>query len=326
MADGKKLLKATDLSISVRKGGVTLKAVDNISFTIGEGEIIGLAGESGCGKTLTALSIPSLLPQAAAITGGWIRFDSKLLTSLQEKELAKIRGKEISVIFQETRQALNPLLKVGGQITEILELGGRNDKTENRRVALDILHKLGFEEPEAIFASYPHQLSGGMCQRVMAAIAAVCRPRLLLADEPSTALDTASQELILSLLMEMNRDQGTAILIISHNLSIIRRFCSRFLVMYAGKIIEEGPARNFTPLHPYTKALLGAIPGRDKRGAGLETIPGKVPSIEDIFPGCPFAPRCRKAREICKQFFPQEEEIGGRRVYCHFPETGGGDG
>jgi peptide/nickel transport system ATP-binding protein len=320
------MLKVTNLAIGVKKGSETLKAVDNISFTIGEGEIIGLAGESGCGKTLTALSIPNLLPAAVSITSGEISYNGMPLTSLKEKELARIRGKEISVIFQEARQALNPLLKVGGQITEALELGGRNDKKENRRIALETLKKLGFEEPEMAFASYPHQLSGGMCQRVMTAIAAVCRPRLLLADEPSTALDTESQELILSLLMEMNRGQGTAILVISHDLSIIRQFCSRYLIMYAGKIIEEGPAQNFSPLHPYTKALLGAIPGREKRGTGLETIPGKVPSIEDRFPGCPFAPRCRKAGKPCLQVFPQVQEIGGRRVYCHFPETGKYDG
>jgi peptide/nickel transport system ATP-binding protein len=320
------VLKVTNLAISVKKGGETLKAVDNISFTIGEGEIIGLAGESGCGKTLTALSIPNLLHAAVSITGGEITYNGLPLTSLKEKELAKIRGKEIFVIFQETRQALNPLLRVGGQITEALELVGRNDKKENRRVVLETLKKLGFEEPETVFASFPHQLSGGMCQRVMTAIAAVCRPRLLLADEPSTALDTESQKLILSLLMEMNRGQGTSILVISHDLSIIRRFCSRYLIMYAGRIVEEGPAQNFLPLHPYTKALLDAIPGKEKRGAGLETIPGKVPSIENRFSGCPFAPRCRKASKPCFQVFPQMQEISGQRVYCHFPKTGNADG
>jgi peptide/nickel transport system ATP-binding protein len=321
-----RVLKVTNLAIGVKKGSETLKAVDNISFAIGEGEIVGLAGESGCGKTLTALSIPKLLPAAVSITVGEITYKNWMLTSLKEKELARIRGKEISVIFQEARQALNPLLRAGGQITEALELGGQNDKKENRRVALETLKKLGFEEPETVFASFPHQLSGGMCQRVMTAIAAVCRPRLLLADEPSTALDTAGQELILSLLMEMNRGQGTAILVISHDLSIIRRFCSRYLIMYAGRIVEEGPAQNFSPLHPYTKALLGAIPGKDKRGACLETVPGKVPSIKDRFPGCPFAPRCRKADKPCLQVFPQIQEIGGRRVYCHFPELGNADG
>jgi peptide/nickel transport system ATP-binding protein len=320
------MLKVTNLAIGVKKGGEMLKAVDNISFTIGEGEIVGLAGESGCGKTLTALSIPNLLPAVVSITGGEITYIGQPLTSLKEKELAKIRGKEISVIFQEPRQALNPLLRVGGQITEALELAGQNDKKENRRVALETLKKLGFEEPETVFASYPYQLSGGMCQRVMTAIAAVCRPRLLLADEPSTALDNASQELILSLLIEMNRSQGTAILVISHDLSIIRRFCSRYLIMYAGRIVEEGPAQNFSPIHPYTKALLSAIPGWNKRRAALETVPGKVPSIDDRFSGCPFAPRCRKAGKPCMQDFPQVQDIGGRQVYCHFSETGNGDG
>ena len=315
------LLTVRNLTVGIKKGGELLKAVDDISFSIDKGEIVGLAGESGCGKTLTALSIPNLLTGAAKITNGGITFNNRPLNSLNEKELSRIRGREISVIFQEVRQALNPLLKVGDQITENLELGGETNKEKNQTTALELLRRLGFEEPFKICNAFPHQLSGGMCQRVMTAVAAITRPRLLLADEPSTALDNESRELILSLLMEMNRSQGTAVLIISHDISIIRRFCSRYLIMYAGKIVEEGPAEVFSSLHPYTRALVGAIPGRDKRGKVLQTIPGKPPSIEDRFPGCPFAPRCPKAQTICTQAFPPVKEIAGQRVYCYFPEV-----
>ncbi len=182
---------------------------------------------------------------------------------------------------------------------------------------------MGFHEPEKIYNAYPHQLSGGMCQRVMAAIAAIGCPRLLIADEPSSALDTESEEKILSLLAKMNREYKMSVLIISHDLSIIRRFCSRYIVMYAGRIVEEGASSDFSSaLHPYTNALVNAIPSKEKRGGKLKNIPGKVPSIEDDLPGCPFAPRCKKAQKRCHDAFPPLAEINGRRAYCHFPETG----
>ena len=322
-----RLLEVRDLTVGIKKDSVFLKAVDGISFSIDEGEILGLAGESGCGKSMTALSIPNLLPEKVKILQGEIIFNGLSLTSLSDKEMRRIRGREISVIFQEYRQSLNPLMKVGRQITETLELGGgisgepRAGKNHKRR-AMEILRRLGFDEPKKIYKAYPHQLSGGMCQRVMAAIAAICRPRLLLADEPSSSQDMESQERILSLLMEMNRDYKTSVLIISHDLSIIRQFCSRFIVMYAGKIVEEGPADAlFSPLHPYTKALVEAIPGRDKRGKNLASIPGKVPSIEDCFTGCRFARRCEKVRNICVENFPPPVETsGGQHAFCFFPE------
>jgi len=317
------LLKINNVAVAVEKRGELLKPVDGISFSINEGEIVGLAGESGCGKSMTALSIVNLLPHGVNIHSGEIIYNNKTLTSLSEKEMRRVRGKEISVIFQEVRQSLNPLMRVGSQITEALELGGGKNKEANKTNTLEMLRILGFDEPEKIFDAYPHQLSGGMCQRVMTAVAAISRPRLLLADEPSSSLDIESQERILSLLMQMNREFNTSILIISHDLSIIRKFCSRFLIMYAGKIVEEGPSQAlFSPLHPYTHALTGAIPGKDKRGAKLENIPGKVPSVEDRLSGCPFAPRCKKAQSICKETFPPAIEKEDRRFHCHFPLTG----
>jgi len=321
------LLEVRNLSVGIRKKEKLLKAVDNISFSIDEGEILGLAGESGCGKSMTALSIPNLLPHAAKIIGGEIIYNNKPLTSMSEKEMRIFRGREISVIFQEARQSLNPLLRIGNQITETLELSGSKDKEKNKGMAIATLLSLGFEEPEKIFFAFPHQLSGGMCQRVMAAIAVIRRPRLLLADEPSSSLDEESQERILSLFMEMNRNFKTSFLIISHDLSLIQKFCGRFLVMYAGRIVEDSPAELlFSPLHPYTRALLGAIPAKEKRGKDLENISGKVPSIEDNFSGCPFAPRCKKAQNVCHETFPPEREFDGKRkVHCYFPLIGEGE-
>ena len=290
-----------------------LLAIDNISFNINPGEILGLAGESGCGKSLTALAISRLLPPAAEIAGGTITFNGMPLHSLTEKELCKIRGKDISMIFQEPRLFLNPLMRAGAQIAETLELHGLVNKNALRSTVLDTLARLGFAEPEKIYGAFPHQLSGGMCQRVMIAIAAVCRPRLLIADEPSTALDAAREEQILSLLKQINRDFGTAILFISHDLSVIRRFCGRCMVMYAGNIVEAGPtdAVFSAPAHPYTQALIGAIPGRERRGKPLANISGRVPAITDRLPGCPFAPRCPHALEKCRLTFPPETNHGG---------------
>jgi len=322
-----RLLEVNNLSAGVKKDGKVYRILNGVSFSIGEGEIVGLAGESGCGKSMTALSIPNLLPHDIKILGGEIILNNIPLTSMSEKELSYIRGKEISVIFQDIRQALNPLMRVGGQITEMLELAGSTDNEANKSQALETLASLGFEEPEKIFDAFPHQLSGGMCQRVMTAIAVIRRPRLLLADEPSSALDMESQRHILSLLTEMNQKYKTSVLIISHDLSIIRQFCSRFLVMYAGRIIEEGQAGTlFSPLHPYTNALIKTIPEKDKRGKKLDSIHGKVPSIYDKFSGCPFAPRCAKAQSICTQSFPPEKEINGAKVHCYFPSTGDSNG
>jgi len=317
------LLEVCDLTVALKKNDKIINAVNNISFSIEEGEIVALAGETGCGKTLAALSIAGLLPQKANIVSGDIIFNNRQLTSLSEKDLCGIRGKEISMIFQEVRQSLNPLLKVGRQIMETLELQGSMNKAQNKLKVLEILDSLGFEKPEKIFFAYPHQLSGGMCQRIVAAIASIGCPRLLLADEPSSALDADSQERILSLLTKMNLDYKMSVLIISHDLSVISKFAGRFLVMYAGRIVEEGPGNTlFSPLHPYTQALVNAIPDKNKRGKELENIPGKVPSVEDSLTGCPFAPRCKKAQGICFESFPHANYLEKGKVYCHYPLNG----
>jgi len=251
------LLEIQNLNVNIRHKHTYFSILNGINFTINEGEIVGLAGESGCGKTLTALSVTRLLPPAARITGGSIRYraasgESVNLCSLDEKSLRSIRGKEIAMIFQEPRQSLNPLMHIGAQIAEALELHG-TEKHAAQKAALDLLRQLKFPEPEKILHVWPHQLSGGMCQRVMIAIAAICRPRLLIADEPLTSLDTVNQNHILSLLKQINREFGTAILFISHDLPTARHFCSRFLVMSAGAIIEN------------TGGLIEAIPPKENR-------------------------------------------------------------
>ena len=333
------LLEVKNLTACVNKSGKNLKILDNISFSIDEGEILGLAGESGCGKTMTALCVAGLLPNDVNISFGKIIYNNQNLINLNEKEIRSIRGKEIAVIFQDSRQALNPLIKAGRQITEVLELTrSKEQKTENaernkeRRLdkkkqrendklsALELLSALGFNEPEQIFNAYPHQLSGGMCQRIMTAIAVINNPKLLLGDEPSSSLDEESQEKCLTIMKEMNNKHKTSLFIISHDLSIIKEFCSRFIIMYAGKIVEEGPASSlYSPLHPYTHALVNAKPSREKRGKKLENIPGKVPSVEDQLQGCPFAPRCLKAKNICREIFPPLSVIGNGKVYCYDP-------
>lgn len=321
------LLEVKGLSTAVERNGKTRKLLDDINFTIEEGEALGLAGESGCGKTMTALSITGLLPPAVKITKGEIVYNGQNLISLTEKELCQIRGKEISAVFQEARQSLNPLMRTGRQITETLELSPDSKtagKREMKEKALEMLELFGFDSPRKIYDSYPFQLSGGMCQRVMTIIAAINNPRLMLADELSSSLDEESQKKILSVLMDMNINRKISLLLISHDLSIIREFCGRFIVMYAGKIVEQGPAKMlFFPLHPYTKALTGAIPHKDKKGKNLENIPGKVPSIDDDLSGCPFAPRCPKAADICLESFPPAVQTRENHlVHCFFPETG----
>ena len=260
------LLEVQNLTVSIQNKRTNFSPVNEVSFSINAGEIVGLAGESGCGKTLTALSITGLLPPAPKIAGGAVLYHTAAgevvnLCSLDEESLRRIRGKEIAMIFQEPRQSLNPLMRVGAQIAETLQLHGA-DKESAQEAALDTLCQLKFPEPEKIINAWPHQLSGGMCQRVMIAIAAICRPRLLIADEPLTALDMANQEHILALLKQINREFGTAILFISHDLPLARHFCSRFLIMRSGTIIEEGPTETLfaAPAHSYTGGLIGAFP------------------------------------------------------------------
>jgi len=276
----KALLELRNLCVGIQRRHKHLPIIDGASFAVNAGEIVALVGESGCGKTLTSLSVSRLLPPVAEITGGEILFhggngeagEPVNLCSLAEKELCQIRGKEIAMIFQEPRQSLNPLMRVGTQIAEAPELhfGKVNGKAVRKKAeveVLELLQRLKFPDPEKILGAFPYQLSGGMCQRVMIAIAAICHPKLLIADEPTSSLDTENQDNIIALLAQVNREFGTAVLFISHDLSLARRFCSRTLVMREGKIIEEGSSESVfsSPSHPYTAALIGAIPRRENQ-------------------------------------------------------------
>ena len=309
------LLKVRNLSIGIRNvhnEKKVLSAVEGISFNINCGEILGIVGESGAGKTLTALSIPGLLSTNMEVTGGEVIFSGRNLLESPEKELQAIRGKEISMIFQEPFSSLNPLAKVGPQIAETLELHGEKDRALAESKAEELMEKLGLPESRKTAKTYPHRLSGGMCQRVMIALAVIGRPRLLIADEPTTALDSDTQGQILALLKEINETMGTSILFISHDLEVIKNLCGRVLVMYSGSILEEGNTEEifFYPAHEYTRCLLNSVPDRRKKGMDLAAIPGKIPSLEEGRPGgCPFHPRCEKAAPRCAEEFPPARAV-----------------
>ena len=312
------VLQVKNLSIGIREGGKILSSVEDVSFDIKPGEILGIVGESGSGKTLTALSIAGLLGAGGnaagnkIVSGGKIVFGGRDLLAASEKELNAIRGKEISMIFQEPFSSLNPLMKVGDQIAETLEIHGEKNKAAIKSRVRELLQKLNLSEPDKIARTYPHRLSGGMCQRVMIALAVIRRPKLLIADEPTTALDNDTQDQILNLLKEINRDMGTSILFISHDLEVIKKLSRRLIVMYAGRVLEEGYTDEVfrDPRHEYTRGLLHSIPDRSKKGYPLSAIPGRIPSLEEGRPrGCPFHPRCGKALDECESDFPTQRNI-----------------
>ena len=310
------------VSFSTTKG--KLIAVNGISFHLNPGETLALVGESGCGKTVSALSILRLLPEPPAeILSGKIIFDGQDLLSLRAKVLQDLRGHSISMIFQDPMTSLNPVLTVGEQITETLLRHTAMNRREALQKSADLLSRVELPSPKEKLQYYPHQLSGGMRQRVMIAMALACAPRVLIADEPTTALDVLIQAQILELLENLKKETGMSILIITHDLGVVAEIAQRVLVMYAGEIVESGPAKALlkSPFHPYTKGLIASIPklGTKKRpGARLEEIPGNVPSLDQRPSGCPFHPRCSWAMEICKTQNPQLRMIEAQRqVSCH---------
>ncbi len=274
------------------------RAVDDVSFEIAKGRTLALVGESGCGKSITALSIIQLIPKPHGyLAGGTIELDGKNITTLGEGEKRRLRGSAISMIFQEPMTSLNPVFTIGEQIGEVIRLHRKLGKAAARREAVKMLARVKLPNPERIYGEYPHRLSGGMRQRVMIAIALVCRPSLLIADEPTTALDVTIQEEILVLIKEMRTELDMGVLLISHNLAVVYRNAEDLGVMYGGKIVEEAPTplifRN--PMHPYTLKLLRSIPDSGKRGKTLDTIPGTVPLPTEYPEGCRFAGRCDRA-------------------------------
>jgi oligopeptide/dipeptide ABC transporter ATP-binding protein len=305
------LLRVKDLRTHILTPRGVVKAVDGVSFDIKPGEILGIVGESGSGKTMTALSIAGLLPSPPAeIKSGQVEMNGRDLLRLTESEMREVRGQEISMVFQDPLTSLNPLMKVGDQISETIRVHRKTDRTAARGTALEILRQVGMPEPEARSSEYPFELSGGMRQRVMIAIAIAASPRLIIADEPTTNLDATIQAQILSLLKSIRDTKGTSILLITHNLGIVAWVCDRVAVMYAGRVVEMGPTRKVlgNPLHPYTKALISAIPRIDTHGK-LEAIPGDIPSLIDLPEACNFNPRCPLARDVCRRKDPPSVEV-----------------
>ena len=289
------------------------RAVDGVNITIPKGKIIGLVGESGCGKSMTARSIMGLLKYPGKIAGGSILFEGKDLTKLPERELRKICGNDISMIFQEPMTSLNPVLKVGRQVQETLLVHDRTiGKEEAKKRVIDMFEKVGIPEAGKRYDSYPHELSGGLRQRVMIAMAMICKPHLLIADEPTTALDVTIEAQILRLMKQLRDETGTSVLIITHNLGVVAEICDYVYVMYAGRIVEQAPTCELFDLtaHPYTKGLLASIPRIGNNPERLHTIPGVVPNLLHLPEGCTFCTRCECAVEACRKEKPVLKKVG----------------
>ncbi|KAA2215003.1 ABC transporter ATP-binding protein [Teichococcus oryzae] len=322
------LLEVENLQTHFRTpdGGVN-RAVDGLSFSVEAGETVAIVGESGCGKSVTSMSILRLIPEPPGQLAGSIRFQGKDLLKLTEREMRAIRGNEISMIFQEPMTSLNPVLSIGQQIGEALRLHQGLSKQQAEAKAVEMLTLVGIPAPDKRVKEYPHQLSGGMRQRVMIAIALACNPKLLIADEPTTALDVTIQAQILDLMRDLKHRVGAAIVLITHDLGVVAEVAERVIVMYAGRKVEEANVADLfrNPRHPYTQGLLGAVP---KLGSSLEgeterlaEIPGLVPSLKQKIQGCVFASRCPKVTELCREVAPALEEKAPRHVAaCHYAE------
>ncbi|WP_027723890.1 ABC transporter ATP-binding protein [Tuberibacillus calidus] len=320
------LLEVKNLKTYFFTGKKVLPAVDSVNFTIHKGETVALVGESGCGKSITSLSIIQLVPQPGGkIVEGEIIFDGVDLTKLSEKALCQIRGKEISMIFQEPMTSLNPVLTVGEQIIEVLVYHQKMDRKAARKKAAELLELVGFPRAESVLDEYPHRLSGGMRQRVMIAMAVSCQPKLLIADEPTTALDVTIQAQILELLKDLTKKLDMSILLITHDLGVVSEMAERVIVMYAGQVVEEAPIEALLnyPLHPYTDGLIQSVPGISGHTERLASIPGNVPTPDRYPSGCRFAPRCKKAFDRCFKEAPELTDHGDqRRVRCFLYEMG----
>ncbi len=300
------ILEISDLHLCFHTDKGTMKALDGINLQIGEGEIVGLVGESGCGKSVTSLAVMGLIPQPPGeVVGGKISFQGKEMPSWKSREMRKLRGNEIAMIFQEPMTSLNPLYTLGDQVIEAIRIHRNCSKQEAKTLALEILKKVGIDR-EGILDQYPHQLSGGMRQRVMIAMAMVLEPKLLIADEPTTALDVTIQAQILDLMRSLNKEFGTSILLITHDLGVVAEMCDRVVVMYAGQVVEETDCQSLfaNPSHPYTRGLLNSIPSLEANYDRLYSIPGQVPNPFEWPTGCRFAARCDLAEEKCMQLAP----------------------
>jgi peptide/nickel transport system ATP-binding protein len=319
------LLEIERLQVHFRTPDGINRAVDGVSFHVNEGETLAVVGESGCGKSVTAMSMLRLIQEPPGEIAGSIRFQGKDILKLSDREMRGIRGNDISMIFQEPMTSLNPVLTVGRQLGETLRLHEGLDRKAAEARAVEMLTLVGIPEPRRRVREYPHQLSGGMRQRVMIAIALACNPKLLIADEPTTALDVTIQAQILDLMKDLKRRVGAAIVLITHDLGVVAEVAERVIVMYAGRKVEEAPVAELfrTPRHPYTQGLLGAVPKLGSSLTGTETrlaeIPGLVPSMKQRIEGCVFASRCALATDLCRQVAPALEAKANQHLAaCHY--------
>lgn len=318
------LLEVGDLSVEFATDAGVVRAVDRVSFSVAEGETLGIVGESGCGKTVTSLALMGLIPSppGRVLEGSSIRLRGRELVGAGEKVLRSLRGNEMGMIFQEPMTSLNPVFTVGSQIAESLQRHRGMRKREALSRAEGLLREVGIPEPARRIHEYPHQLSGGMRQRVMIAMALACEPALLIADEPTTALDVTIQAQILALLAELRERRGMSVLLITHDLGVVAEVCDRVVVMYAGQVVESGPVAEIfrEPRHPYTRGLLASLPRLDRPGTRLVPIPGMVPGPGDWPAGCRFAPRCPHAWDRCRESPPPlhrvREASPGRTSRC----------
>lgn len=316
------LLEIRRLKTAFRTDSGEVVSVDDVSFSLKEGETLGIVGESGCGKSVTSLSILRLLGNNGFIREGGVWFDGKELSALSESELRKIRGKEISMIFQDPMSSLNPVFTIGDQLTETLRIHQRVGRKEAWNIAVKLLKDVGFARVEDIMKQYPHTLSGGMKQRVMIAMALSCSPKLLIADEPTTALDVTIQAQILELMKKIRKESNTSIILITHDLGVVAEMADRIIVMYAGQVVEEADVYELfaQPRHPYTVGLMNSIPHLRIEDEELQSIPGSVPSLKDMPQGCRYRDRCPLADNRCSQLPELREWTRGHKVRCWHAE------
>ena len=313
------VLQAEHLCTSFFTRNGEVKAVNDVSISVPRGGVIGIVGESGCGKSMTARSIIRLLKYPGKIVSGSVRLAGKELTTLSEHEMSTVRGEEIGMIFQEPMTSLNPVMKVGRQVQEALLLHRKLTRREARAEVLRMFKKVGISEPERRYDCYPHELSGGLRQRVMIAMAMICRPKLIIADEPTTALDVTVEAQILQLMMHLKNETGSGIMLISHNLGVIAQMCDYVYVMYAGRVVEQAETYELFshPAHPYTVGLMSSVASLDCDREQLDTIPGVVPNLLHLPEGCSFSPRCARCNAACSAAMPELVEIApGHLVRC----------
>lgn len=319
------LLEVKNLTTQVRSGNQTITIIDDVSISVAPGEVVGLVGESGCGKSVTALAIMGLLKSPAAITGGEVWFKGRNLVDLPREEMRRLRGDSLAMIFQEPMTSLNPTYSVGNQIGEVLRIHRHLRQAAIQREVIALLARVGIPRPEDVIRRYPHQLSGGMRQRVMIAMAMACEPDLLIADEPTTALDVTIQAQVLDLISKLQQATQMAVVFITHDLGVVSEVCDRVVVMYAGRVVETGRTREVLdrPQHPYTQGLLASLESRGSTARRLSFIPGQVPPPAQWGEGCRFADRCPQVMARCRAHRPPEVSRGGEQVVSCWLYDGG---